>query len=57
LGTFTKHPGQQSALAGVLAGITVMMFVWLRLDVSWQWYALLGSTVTFVVAVGWHSSK
>jgi hypothetical protein len=26
-----------------------MMFVWARLSVSWQWYVLIGSAVTFVV--------
>jgi len=33
----------------VVAGIAVMVFVWARLNVSWQWYVLIGSTVTFVI--------
>jgi solute:Na+ symporter, SSS family len=49
LGTLTKGAGQRGALAGVVAGIAFMLFVWLRLDVSWQWYVLLGAAVTFGV--------
>jgi hypothetical protein len=43
---------QAGALAGVITGIAVMVFVWARLDVSWQWYVLIGSSVTFVVGYG-----
>jgi Na+/proline symporter len=49
LGTFTRRVRQAGALAGVTTGIAVMMFVWARLSVSWQWYVLIGSAVTFVV--------
>jgi SSS family transporter len=48
LGVLTKRVGPRGALAGVLTGIAVMLVVWLRLQVSWQWYVLLGSTVTFI---------
>lgn len=51
LGTLTKRVGQRGALAGVVGGIVFMLFVWLRLDVSWQWYVLAGSAVTFGVGV------
>jgi SSS family transporter len=49
LGTLTKRVRQNGALAGVVAGIAVMVFVWAGLNVSWQWYVLIGSSVTFVV--------
>jgi Na+/proline symporter len=49
LGTLTRRVKQAGALAGVISGIVVMVFVWARLDVSWQWYVLIGSSVTFVV--------
>ncbi|MEK6323749.1 MAG: sodium:solute symporter [Acidobacteriota bacterium] len=49
LGTLTRRVKQRGALVGVIAGIVVMIFVWARLNVSWQWYVLIGSTVTFVV--------
>ena len=51
LGTLTKRVEQRGALAGVVAGIAFMLFVWLRLDVSWQWYVLAGSAVTFGVGI------
>ena len=49
LGTLTRRVRQNGALVGVVAGIAVMVFVWARLNVSWQWYVLIGSTVTFVI--------
>jgi len=48
LSALTKRVGSTGALAGVVTGIAVMTFVWLRLHVSWQWYVLLGSAVTFL---------
>ena len=49
LGALTKRVGRVGALAGVISGIVVMIFVWTGLNVSWQWYVLIGSTVTFAV--------
>lgn len=49
LGTLTRRVKQTGALAGVITGICAMIFVWAQLAVSWQWYVLIGSTVTFVV--------
>lgn len=52
LGVLTKWVGPRGALAGVLTGIAVMLGVWLWLPVSWQWYVLIGSTVTFAAGAG-----
>ncbi|HSF25347.1 MAG TPA: sodium:solute symporter [Blastocatellia bacterium] len=49
LSTLTRRVKQAGALTGVITGIAVMIFVWARLAVSWQWYVLIGSMVTFVV--------
>ena len=49
LGSLTRRVRQNGALAGVIAGIAVMVFVWAKLNVSWQWYVLIGSAVTFVI--------
>jgi len=49
LGTLTKRVRRTGALAGILTGIAVVSFVWLRMNVSWQWYVLIGSAVTFIV--------
>jgi SSS family transporter len=54
LSTLTKSVGARGALAGVVTGILFMAFVWLQLKVSWQWYVLIGSLVTF--GSGWIAS-
>jgi solute:Na+ symporter, SSS family len=54
LGTLTRRVRQPGALAGVIAGIATMIYVWVLGSVSWQWYVLIGSAVTF--AVGYAAS-
>jgi len=49
LGALTKRVASTGALSGIAAGIMVMLFVWVKLDVSWQWYVLIGSVVTFLI--------
>jgi Na+/proline symporter len=49
LGTLTRRVRQSGALVGVTTGIAVMIFVWWKLNVSWQWFVLIGSGVTFLV--------
>jgi SSS family solute:Na+ symporter len=49
LGSLTRRVRQNGALVGVVAGIAVMVFVAWKLSVSFQWYVLIGSAVTFVV--------
>lgn len=51
LSTLTKRVGPKGALAGVCIGIVCMAFVWLQLSISWQWYVLIGSTITFAAGV------
>lgn len=48
LSALTRHVGPRGALAGVVMGIACMAFVWLQLKITWQWYVLIGSTITFV---------
>lgn len=47
LSALTRRVGPQGALTGVITGIAAMTFVWLQLKISWQWYVLIGSTITF----------
>lgn len=47
LSALTKRVGAAGALVGVVTGIACMTFVWLQLKISWQWYVLMGSTITF----------
>lgn len=51
LGTLTKRVGSAAAFVGIIAGASVMLWVKLRTGVSWQWYVLIGSTVTFTVGL------
>ena len=54
LSTLTRRVGPTGALAGVVTGIAGMAFVWFQLNISWQWYVLIGSLITF--ASGWLAS-
>ena len=54
LSALTRRVGPTGALIGVVTGIVCMTFVWLQLKVSWQWYVLVGSLITF--ATGWLAS-
>jgi Na+/proline symporter len=49
LGTFTRRVGQTAACAGMVAGAGVVLAVKLLTGVTWQWYVLIGSSVTFLV--------
>jgi len=55
LSALTRRVGPKGALVAVMLGIACMTFVWLQLKVSWQWYVLIGSLVTFVS--GWLASQ
>ncbi len=48
LGTFTKHVRQTAAIVGIIVGASVMLAVKLLTGISWQWYTLIGSSVTFI---------
>ncbi|MBV9083853.1 MAG: sodium transporter, partial [Acidobacteriaceae bacterium] len=49
LGVLTRRPGQKAAIAGMTAGFIATL--WLRREVAFTWYVLVGSIATF--AVGW----
>lgn len=48
MSTLNRRVGPKGALTGVIVGVAFMAFVWLQLKISWQWYVLIGSTITFV---------
>ncbi len=54
LGVLTKRPGENAAIAGVLAGAATMLYVKLFTKIPFTWWVLIGSSVTF--GVGWLSS-
>ena len=49
LGTLTTHVRERGALAGLATGTAVMLAVKLGTAVSWQWYVVIGSMVTFAI--------
>jgi SSS family solute:Na+ symporter len=51
LGVLTKRPGENSAIAGVVAGLGTILYVNLRTPIAWTWYVLIGTAVTFGVAL------
>ncbi len=51
LGVLTKKPGERSAMAGVVAGLGVILYVVLKTKIAFTWYVLIGTTVTFAVAL------
>ena len=51
LGTFTKRVQSKAAILGIIVGAAVMLYVKFRTPISWQWYVLIGSVVTFAVGL------
>ncbi|MEM7585770.1 MAG: sodium:solute symporter [Acidobacteriota bacterium] len=51
LGIFTERVGQRAAFAGLVTGLAVMSYVFFATPLAWTWFALVGSTITFVVGL------
>lgn len=51
LGTLTRRVGQQAALVGLGGGLAVMTAIVFGTSLAWPWYALVGSTLTFVIGL------
>jgi solute:Na+ symporter, SSS family len=49
-GVLTRRVGSRAMLAGMLAGVVVLVWVWWTAATAWTWYAFVGSSVTFTVA-------
>ena len=50
VGTFLKKAKEIHALIGMLASISLMIYILLGTKIAWTWYALIGSLTTFIVA-------
>ena len=55
LGTLMSRIGERDALAGMIAGLLVMTYVWGWTSIAFTWYVFIGATTTCVVA--WLLSK
>jgi Na+/proline symporter len=49
VGTFLKNAREIHALIGMVASITLMLYILLGTKIAWTWYALIGSMTTLVV--------
>ena len=50
VGAFVKNAREPHALAGMIASIAVMLYVLFGTSIAWPWYALIGSSITVIVA-------
>jgi solute:Na+ symporter, SSS family len=51
LGVLTKRVSERAAMAGMLAGFSVNMYVRFGTTIAWTWYVLIGTLVTAGVAL------
>jgi Na+/proline symporter len=52
LGVLTKRATQNGAIAGMAAGLGVMIYVSSSTKIAFTWYVLIGTVVTFGVGMG-----
>jgi Na+/proline symporter len=51
LGTLTRRANQRGAIAGMVMGFGLELYLWLGTHVPWTWWVMLGTAATFIV--GW----
>jgi Na+/proline symporter len=51
VGVLTARVQSRAMLAGMMTGIAAMIWVWWTAATAWTWYAFVGASVTFAVAV------
>lgn len=51
LGLLTRRVGEFAAMAGMVAGLAVMLYVKMGTPIAWTWYVLIGTTVTFITGL------
>jgi len=49
LGVLTRRASQTGAMAGMLCGFAVELYLWLGTSVPWTWWVMIGTVVTFSV--------
>ena len=52
LGVITQRASERGAMAGMLVGFLLNIYLWLFTRVPFTWYVALGSIVTFIVGYG-----
>lgn len=51
LGVLTRTANERGAMAGMVCGFVLNLYLWFFTSVSFTWYVVLGSTVTFAVGL------
>jgi Na+/proline symporter len=54
LGTLTRRANQSGAVAGMICGFAIELYLWRGTRVPWTWWVMIGTCVTS--AVGWAAS-
>ena len=49
LGVLTRRATQLGAIAGMLCGLALDLYLWKGTHIAWTWYVTFGATTTFVV--------
>jgi Na+/proline symporter len=47
LGVLTRRVGERAAMAAMVAGFAVMIYVKFGTAIAWTWYVVIGTGVTF----------
>ncbi len=55
LGVLTRSANQRGAMAGMIVGFVIEVYLWLGTRVPWTWWVMIGTCVTFVF--GWIVSR
>ena len=54
LGVLTRRANQAGAMAGMLLGFGVEVYLWVGTRIPWTWWVMIGTAVTF--CAGWMAS-
>lgn len=54
LGVLTRRANQSGAIAGMICGLAIELYLWRETHVAWTWWVPIGASVTF--AIGYSAS-
>lgn len=49
LGLLTRRASQNGAIAGMLCGLAVNIYIWHWTHIAWTWYVTIGACATFII--------
>jgi len=49
LGVLTRRATQSGAIAGMLCGLALNIYLWKWTHIAWTWYVTIGASTTFLV--------